>query len=92
MTNWKAWLHGLAAALISAFFTSVAGFIALPTVFTLDKNGLVNMVQMSVPPAILAVALYLKTSPLPPLTATVDSKGNITDVSGSVQVDVQSKK
>lgn len=63
--------------MISAFFTSVAGFLALPTVFTLDRNGFANMVKMSVPPAILAVSLYLKNSPIPALTATVTTSETV---------------
>ena len=88
MNSWKAWLHGLAAALISAFASAASGAIALPTVFTLDRVGFINMAKLATIPALLAVFAYLKTSPLPPLTATVDAKGNLTSVEGSVQVNV----
>jgi hypothetical protein len=68
MNNLKIWLHGLAAAAISAFASAASGAIALPTVFTFDKIGLLNMTKMATIPALLAVFAYLKTSPVPPLT------------------------
>jgi hypothetical protein len=70
MNSWKVWLHGLAAAAISGFATSLTGALALPTVFSFDRNGFINMVKMAIPPAILSVALYLKSSPVPALTLT----------------------
>jgi hypothetical protein len=62
----KTWLHGLFAAAISTFATSASGAIALPTVFTFDKNGMINMLKLSAVPAMIAVFTYLKQSPLPP--------------------------
>ena len=64
----KVWLHGLAAAFITAFSTSAGGFVALPTVFNFTHNGLINMVKMSTIPALIAVFGYLKQSPLPPIS------------------------
>lgn len=77
-TNTRVWLHGLIAAFISAFSTSASGAIALPTVFNFSHNGLVNMVKLSIVPAMIAVFGYLKTSPLPNMlgpgdTATVQN-------------------
>jgi hypothetical protein len=63
----KVWLHGLAAAAISAFASAASGAIALPSVFTFDKNGLINMAKMAAVPALLAVFAYLKSSPVPAL-------------------------
>ena len=68
MNNLKIWLHGLAAAAISAFASAASGAIALPNVFTLDRHGLINMVKLATVPAMLAVFAYLKSSPIPPLT------------------------
>lgn len=73
MNSWKVWLHGLAAAAISGFATSLTGALALPTVFSFDKAGLINMLKMALPPAILGVALYLKSSPVPALTVTSET-------------------
>jgi hypothetical protein len=70
MNNLKVWIHGLAAAGISAFASAASGAIALPAVFTLDKMGLLNMVKLATVPALLAVFAYLKSSPIPPLSLT----------------------
>lgn len=89
-TNLKVWIHGLAAAAVSGAASAVSGCVALPTVFTFDKNGVANMIKLAVPPAIIAVALYLKKSPVPALTATVDDQGNV-QVEGNPVVEVQVK-
>jgi len=70
MGNLKVWLHGLAAAGISAFASAASGAIALPTVFTFDKVGFINMVKLATIPALIAVFGYLKASPVPALTST----------------------
>jgi hypothetical protein len=67
MKNLKIWLHGLAAAAVSAFASAASGAIALPAVFTFDKAGLVNMAKLAAVPALLAVFAYLKNSPIPTL-------------------------
>ena len=67
MNNIKVWLHGLAAAAISAFASAASGAIALPNVFTFDKNGFINMAKLATVPALLAVFAYLKSSPVPAL-------------------------
>ncbi len=68
MNNIKVWLHGLAAAAISAFASAASGAIALPTVFTFDAHGFINMAKLATVPALLAVFAYLKSSPIPELT------------------------
>jgi hypothetical protein len=68
VNNIKVWLHGLAAAAISAFASAASGAIALPNVFTFDRNGFINMAQLATVPALLAVFAYLKNSPIPALT------------------------
>jgi hypothetical protein len=65
MKNFRVWVHGLAAAGISAFATAASGAIALPGVFTFDRVGFLNMVKMATVPALLAVFAYLKSSPVP---------------------------
>jgi hypothetical protein len=67
VNNLTTWLHGLAAAAISAFASAASGAIALPTVFTFDKTGLINMTKLATVPALLAVFAYLKSSPIPSL-------------------------
>lgn len=71
MNDIKVWLHGLFAAAVSAFASAASGAIALPTVFTFDRNGLINMVKLATVPAMLAVFAYLKSSPLPAQSVTV---------------------
>jgi hypothetical protein len=68
VNNIKVWLHGLAAAAISAFASAASGAIALPNVFTFDRNGFINMAKLATVPALLAVFAYLKNSPIPALT------------------------
>jgi hypothetical protein len=70
MNNLGIWIHGLAAAGISAFASAASGAIALPSVFTFDKVGLINMVKLATVPALLAVFAYLKSSPVPALGVT----------------------
>lgn len=74
MNSWKVWLHGLAAAAVSGLATVLTGTVALPTVFTWDRNGLANMVKMAVPTALFAVGVYLKKSPIPGLTVTSETE------------------
>ena len=70
MNSLKVWIHGLAAAAVSAFASAASGAIALPTVFTFDRAGFVNMVKLATVPAMLAVFAYLKNSPVPALALT----------------------
>ena len=67
MNSLKVWLHGLAAAAISAFASAASGAIALPSVFTFDTHGFTNMAKLATVPALLAVFAYLKSSPIPTL-------------------------
>jgi hypothetical protein len=67
MNSLKIWIHGLAAAAVSAFASAASGAIALPTVFTFDRVGFLNMVKLATVPALLAVFAYLKSSPVPSL-------------------------
>lgn len=78
MKQLKIWLHGLLAAAISAFASAASGAIALPTVFTFDKSGFINMAKLATIPALLAVFAYLKQSPVPSLTIVETKTTNIT--------------
>jgi hypothetical protein len=77
MNSLKIWIHGLAAAAISAFASAASGAIALPTVFTFDRVGFLNMVKLATVPALLAVFAYLKSSPVPALAVTTGVARNI---------------
>lgn len=71
MNNFRAWVHGLLAAAISAFSTAASGAIALPSVFSFTRDGIINMAKLATVPAMLAVFAYLKQSPLPASSVTV---------------------
>jgi hypothetical protein len=77
MNSLKIWIHGLAAAAISAFASAASGAIALPAVFTFDRAGFLNMVKLATVPALLAVFAYLKSSPVPALAVTTGVARNI---------------
>jgi hypothetical protein len=77
MNSLKVWIHGLAAAAISAFASAASGAIALPSVFTFDRAGFLNMVKLATVPALLAVFAYLKSSPVPALAVTTGVARNI---------------
>ena len=57
--------HGLGSASIGAVATAVPLGLADPRDFDLSRHGLIDFSRIIVPPAILAVAAYLKQSPLP---------------------------
>lgn len=89
----KLWLKGLAAAAISALSTAASGVVVLPEVFNFSHAGVLNTLKLVAVPTAVAVFSYLQKSPIPSeLTATVDQKGNITDISGAVEVGLQTKK
>lgn len=64
MKNWKAWLYGLASAAIGAAANTVTVMIVAPETFNLNE-GLNKVLMAAGSSAIVAVALYLKQSPLP---------------------------
>lgn len=70
MNSVKVWFHGFAAAVVSAAASAASGAIMLPTVFTLDKTGFINMGKLAAGPALLAAFAYLKASPVPALSVT----------------------
>lgn len=76
--NWKAWIGGIAAAFISAFATAASGALALPTVFTPNKIGLINIVKMATVPAMLSVFTFLAKSPIWGVTINVPAGDNQT--------------
>lgn len=75
--NFKLWLHGLLTAVVSAFASAASGAIALPTVFTFDKHGFINMAKLASIPAILAGLAFLKQQPVPSLTVTVTPESTV---------------
>lgn len=78
----RAWIHGILAAFISAFATSLSGALALPTVFNFTHDGIMNMLKMALLPAVTSVLAILRQSPLPTLsveqTTTQTTKTEVT--------------
>ena len=64
--NWKPWLHSIFAGAISAAAGSITASIVDPEKFNLTRNGLAHLAAFAGINALLAVALILKQSPLPP--------------------------
>lgn len=61
----KVWLHGLAAAAIGAFSSSITLIIIDPAKFNFSTDGFLSLGKVSLVAAIVAVAGYLAKSPLP---------------------------
>lgn len=78
MNSLRVWFHGLLAAVVSAFASAASGAIALPTVFTFDRVGFINMAKLASIPALLAAFAYLKQSPVPALSVTETKTVEIT--------------
>jgi hypothetical protein len=90
--NWGQWVYGLITAVVTAFASAASGAVGLPTVFTFDKPGLINMLKLSAAPAFLAFFAYLKQNPAPMIKATVDPAGNVKVVGNPVvTVEVEGK-
>jgi hypothetical protein len=65
MTNFRKWLYGLFSAAIGAAANGVVVSIVAPESFNFD-TGLSKLLSVMAGSAIIAVAMYLKQSPLPP--------------------------
>lgn len=62
--NWKTWLKGLLSAAIGGAANVVTAIVVDPIAFNFQE-GLGKLGAMAGMGAIIAVALYLKQSPLP---------------------------
>jgi hypothetical protein len=70
--NWKPWLYSLISAAISAAGSGVTLVIVAPDQFNFS-TGLGKLGTVCGVNALLAVALYLKQSPLPTASTTVSA-------------------
>lgn len=68
--NLKVWLHGLAAAAVGAFSSSVTALVVDPAKFNFTTGGFLALGEVSLVAAIVAVAGYLAKSPLPDSSAS----------------------
>lgn len=62
--EWRHWLRGIVSAAIGAAANTVTVTIAAPETFNLQE-GLPKLGSVAAVSAIVAVAMYLKQSPLP---------------------------
>jgi hypothetical protein len=62
--NWQLWLKGLISAVIGGVANSIGLMIADPATFNLVE-GLPKLKTAAIVAAIVALAFYLKASPLP---------------------------
>lgn len=62
--NWKLWLKGLASAAIGGGATAISTMIVAPDQFNLQE-GIGKVAAVAAVSALVAVANYLKQSPLP---------------------------
>jgi hypothetical protein len=69
----KVWLHGLAAAAVGAFSSSIALMIVDPAKFNFSTDGFLALGKVSLVAAIVAVSGYLAKSPLPQDSAVSSS-------------------
>ena len=67
----KAWLHSLVAAAVSAAASGVTAGVVAPESFNFSGPGLQKLGALCAVNALLAVATFLKQSPLPTATETV---------------------
>ena len=65
MGDWKMWVHGLAAAVISAAASGITLVIVDPNSFNFTASGLQHLGTVCGVQALIAAAAYLKQSPLP---------------------------
>ena len=64
MKNWKNWLRGLISAGIGGGSTAITTMVVAPETFNIEE-GLSKLLTVAGISAIVSVANYLKSSPLP---------------------------
>lgn len=65
MGTWKTWVHSLVAAAVSAAASGVTLVIVDPASFNFSGGGLKHLAAVCGVQALIAVAAFLKQSPLP---------------------------
>jgi hypothetical protein len=65
MLDWRKWLYGVISAAIGAIGTAVPVCIVDPATFNFSNAGLTKLGEVCAASALIAVANYLKQSPLP---------------------------
>ena len=84
--NWKPWIYGLFAAAISACGSAIPLIIIAPATFNFTGGGLGKLGEACVANMLIAVGLYLKSTPLPQektttTTTTLETKTTVSPAS-----------
>lgn len=82
----KQWIHALVATAISAAASGITAGIVAPDQFNFTHSGLIKLGELCAVNALVAVAAYLKQSPLPAesveFTKTESVKVDVTPADG----------
>ncbi len=68
MGKWQIWLRGLISAVIGGAANAITVVIVDPITFNLFEGGAMQLLTVVIVSAIVAMAMYLKASPLPDVT------------------------
>lgn len=72
--DFKHWLHGLIAAVVGGGANAITVIILDPINFNLFQGGATKLGMATLVSAIVSAAMYLKQSPLPTESVTVETK------------------
>jgi hypothetical protein len=76
LTNWKAWLHGVASAFITGGATAFSASLIKPETFNLGA-GFHDLLKLALASGLIGASAYLKNSPLPAIKEGIEAqKGN----------------
>lgn len=78
----RAWIHSLVAAAVSAAASGVTAGVVAPESFNFSGVGLQKLGELCAVNALIAVAAFLKQSPLPTEEVTTTAKVTITKENG----------
>lgn len=71
--HWQTWLHGLIGATVGGGANAIAVCVVKPDDFNLG-DGLSSLLKVFAISAIISAALYLKSSPVPPMETVEDKE------------------
>ncbi len=80
--NWKAWLYSLVAGAIGGCSSAGLSLLAMPDTFSFSGAGLVHVYKALAIGALIPIFTFLKQSPLPTDTVTVQNTATTTLTKG----------
>ena len=95
MNTIEKWVYGLLSAAIGAAGGAIPLIIIAPLTFNMTGPGLVKLGEACAAEALIAAGLYLKQSPLPPISqvTTVENKQTTTTtITPPPEVDAATQK